>query len=446
MILFSYTPTYTTVKCNLIEKREIKRLISARPDGYMFAPKFKKGWWDGYISLLDKQNRFPSGLLNYILAQLDDSNFDYDVTGYEETSFSFQEPKIPNYTFRPYQLEAVKQAILCQRGVLKMATNAGKTLVAAGIIQLTGCKAVVIVPNKALLIQTANELESMLGIKIGQYGGGVNDKRNVTVTTMASLSKLIKQDLDDNITIINDEVHHSSSDQVFDCIFSIPATFRIGMSGTPLKHTRLADLKLVGATGDIIYEVTNTELIVGGYSSKPAIKFHKITEPKLPAKTDYQTVYWAGIVDNKVRNELIANIAKQEQKRGPVLIICNWVEHVNNIASLDSSFLSATGNTSKVELETLLQTYNESNDVLVVSPIFGEGVNIPSVATVIMASGNKSHIQILQRIGRGLRKTEDKDVVHVYDFIDACHKYLLKHSDERYKLYKEEGFSMEMIQ
>lgn len=195
MILFSYTPTYTTVKCNLIEKREIKKLISARPDGYMFAPKFKKGWWDGYISLLDKQNRFPSGLLNYILAQLDETSFDYDVTGYEETSFSFQEPKIPNYTFRPYQLEAVKRAIEYQRGVLKMATNAGKTLVAAGIIQITGCKAVVIVPNKALLTQTTNELESMLGMKIGQFGGGVNDKRDVTVTTMASLSKLAKKDL-----------------------------------------------------------------------------------------------------------------------------------------------------------------------------------------------------------------------------------------------------------
>lgn len=449
-MIITYTPTYCHVKCNLIEKREIKRLLSARPDGYQFAPKFKKGWWDGYITLFDKVNQFPAGLLNYVMDNLDASGWDYDIIGYEETSFSFKDPEIAGYEFRPYQLEAVKRAIKHERGILKMATNAGKTLVAAGIIQVTGYSAVVIVPTVALIEQTAADLAAMLNIEVGQYGGGHKTKRDVTITTVSSLSKLIaEQDLSDNVTLIIDECHHTKSSSVFDHIFSIPGKYRIGMSGTPLTYKRLSDLKLIGATGDVIYEVKNTELIEAGYSAKPVIIFSRINAT-IPTKidgkkVDYQTVYKLGIVCNSQRNAEIAHIAKRESKRGPVLIICDWVEHVNNITSLDNSFLSATGETPKSELESLLTYYEQSNDVLIVSPIFGEGVNIPSVATVIIASGNKSHIQILQRIGRGLRKTVDKVTVHIYDFIDAGHKHLLKHSEHRYKLYKEEGFTMEMI-
>lgn len=445
MITFTYSDLFTTAKCNLIEKRELRRLLSARPDGYMFAPKFKRGMWDGYISLLDRSNQFPSGLLEYVLENLDETGYDYDVLGYELSNFKPDTYDIPNYTLRPYQIAAIDAVLKHQRGVLKMATNAGKTLVAAGIIKATGSKAVIIVPNQALLLQTADELESMLEISIGRYGAGYSKHRDVTVTTMASLSKLIKKDLSKNVTLIIDETHHTKSDQVFTHIFSISGQFRIGMSGTPLTYQRLSDLKLVGATGNIIYEISNTQLIEEGYSSKPIIKFVKIAEPKVDTKKNYQLAYDLGIVNNELRNRTIAEIAQRERTRGPVLVICNWVEHVNNIASFDSSFITATGQTSRFELERILESFNDSDDVLVVSPIFGEGVNIPSVATVILASGNKSHIQLLQRIGRGLRKTADKNVVHIYDFIDATNKYLLKHSEERHKLYKAEGFSLELL-
>lgn len=449
MIEFQYTDTYTTIThCNLIEKREIKQILSAKPDGYVFSPKYKKGWWDGNVSLLDKQNRFPSGLLNTVLAQLDGCGYNWDVVNISDWQPQPNIPSnyIPGYELRVYQLQAINKAINLERGVLKMATNAGKTLVIAAIIKATEYQAVAVVPNKALLVQTANELEQMLGMEIGQYGGGKNIKLHVTVTTMASLKKLAKTDLSQNNTLILDECHHTKSDQVFDTIFSIPGKYRIGMSGTPLTHERLSDLKLVGATGDIIYEINNASLIDEGFSSKPLIMFYKLDEPITDkAKKDYHLAYELGIVYNAQRNQLIANTAHKECNRGPVLVICNWVAHVDNIASLNSNFLTATGSTPRSELEYLLEQFNNSNDVLVVSPIFGEGVNIPSVATVILASGNKSHIQLLQRIGRGLRRTDSKDIVHVYDFLDGTNRYLLKHSEERYKLYKSEGFDISLI-
>lgn len=445
MIELSYSDTYTVVKCNLVEKRELKRLLSARPDGYQFSPKFKRGIWDGYTSLFDRNNRFPSGLLGYVLEHLDTIGWEWDVSNYPDVAWSVLDSyDVPGYEYRDYQREAIHKSLSLNRGVLKMATNAGKTLVAAGIIKATGCKAVIIVPNQTLLIQTAEELERMLEQEIGQYGGGKHLKRDVTVTTMASLEKLVKLDLSDNVTVIGDETHHVSSDQMFQHIFSIPGKYRIGMSGTPLTYERLSDMKMVAAFGEVIYEVKNAQLIEAGYSAQPIINFIQLTD-RIKAK-DYHEAYNLGIVNNTRRNSIIANIADMESKHGPVLVICNWVEHVNNIASLNENFLTATGQTSRSDLEHLLQRFGQSNDVLVVSPIFGEGVNIPSVGTVILASGNKSHIQLLQRIGRGLRKTDTKDTVHIYDFIDASNKkYLLKHSEQRYQLYKDEGFEVRLF-
>lgn len=446
MIVFSYSATYTKVKCNLIERREIRRLLSARPDGYQFAPKFKRGLWDGYISLFDKSNKFPSGLLGYVLENLDQGDWDYEVWDYDVPVPDTLDYSIPGYTFRDYQTRAIQAVLQEGRGILKMATNAGKTLIAAAIIKAAGGEACVIVPSQALLLQTADELEAMLSQPIGRYGAGYKSRESITVTTMASLRKLLEEDMSANRTVVVDECHHGKSDQVFDRIFHIPGRFRVGMSGTPLTYERLSDMKLIGVTGPIICEVTNAELIDAGWSSKPVIRFTTINEPKQPAKSkDYQAIYRAAIVSNSSRNARIASIANAERARGPVLIICNWVEHVNNIANLDSSFLIATGDTPGRELERLLTAFDGSNDVLVASPVFGEGVNIPSVATIVMAAGNKSHIQILQRIGRGLRTAEGKDALHVYDFIDAAHKYLLKHSQERYELYKAEGFQMEIL-
>lgn len=439
----SYNYDHTTVQCNLIEKRFLKNLLAARPDGFQFSPKFKKGFWDGFISLYDsKLNCFPSGLITYVLNGLKAEAYEYELTGHAEL---LPLPVLPvaGYTYRDYQYKAIELALIHRRGVLKLATNAGKTLVIAGILMSSGCMGLVVVPSRALLIQTADELESMLGMKVGRVGDKYNDIRDVTVTTIASLEKVAKSGLlVNNRAVVLDETHHAKANSVYDHVFSVPGDIRIGTSGTPLSYQRLLDLKLVAATGELLYEVTNADLIEGGHSSKPLIKFIVIDTPTIKAKkADYQIIYRKCIVDNYFRNEIIAMIAESEVKRGPVLVLCDWVQHVMNIVQI-AGFKYATGQTSNIK--KVLNDFETLGGVLVASPIFGEGVNIPSLSTIIMASSNESHIKTLQNIGRGLRM-HGAGVVHVYDFLDGTNKHLLKHSEHRLALYKEEGFQVELL-
>jgi superfamily II DNA or RNA helicase len=67
-------------------------------------------------------------------------------------------------------------------------------------------------------------------------------------------------------------------------------------------------------------------------------------------------------------------------------------------------------------------------------------LNVKSLNTCILGGGGKSPIKLAQNIGRGMRKTKGKDKIHIIDFDDICHKYVINHSKERQKLYKELGW------
>lgn len=158
-----------------------------------------------------------------------------------------------------------------------MATNSGKTYVAASIIASTGFKAIVIVPSVALLHQTSSDLEKLLQVKIGKYGDGHKSYEDVTVATIMSAKKLTAlPEIKDNIAVIADECHRMKSDSMYSAFHNLPGIVRIGMSGTPLHYSALEDMKLYGSTGQILYHVTNEYLENKGYSSKASIIMHKI--------------------------------------------------------------------------------------------------------------------------------------------------------------------------
>ncbi|GAH69667.1 unnamed protein product, partial [marine sediment metagenome] len=82
--------------------------------------------------------------------------------------------------------------------------------------------------------------------------------------------------------------------------------------------------------------------------------------------------------------------------------------------------------------------------VLISSIILKEGVDIPSIDVLIVASGAKSKITTLQSLGRALRRTKRKTKALIIDFTDYNDSYLLKHSKRRLEIYQNEGFKVEV--
>lgn len=101
---------------------------------------------------------------------------------------------------------------------------------------------------------------------------------------------------------------------------------------------------------------------------------------------------------------------------------------------------------SEGRAEKILKQLREQKIQAVVSTVLGEGVDIPTLSGIVLASGEKESKQQLQRIGRGLRKKkEGENVTEIFDFIDLGHPTLAKHSKERMSIYRKEGFEVQEI-
>ena len=88
-----------------------------------------------------------------------------------------------------------------------------------------------------------------------------------------------------------------------------------------------------------------------------------------------------------------------------------------------------------------------NNSVLVASyGTCSTGINIKNIHAIIFASPSKSVIRVLQSIGRGLRKSDTKDKVTVFDLGDDLswgkyRNHALRHMDERTTIYTNEEFA-----
>jgi superfamily II DNA or RNA helicase len=83
--------------------------------------------------------------------------------------------------------------------------------------------------------------------------------------------------------------------------------------------------------------------------------------------------------------------------------------------------------------------HSEKEKVVAICSSIGYlGINI-YVHHIINASGGKDPNVLIQKIGRGLRKSHDKDKLEYHDFKFNNHPTLMKHSLHRIKTLKSEG-------
>jgi superfamily II DNA or RNA helicase len=424
----------------------VRELCRAKPNGYRFMRRYKSGRWDGYVSLMTSFRSFPTGLLKLVKECLEGRDYKVELEDHRKflVSRSVTPDCLSGVILRDYQIEAANVLISKTRGVAKMATNAGKTEVMAAMLWgLDFPQSLILVHRKELMYQTAERFAERLGVRIGIIGDGKFDKRDITVAMIQTISnKFCAKDWIDNQVIMVDECHHMSSNQLMNFLVKIQGSYRYGFSGTPLKRENLSDMKLVSATSDIEYDISNKFLITEGYSAVPIVHIYTVgSKSKDNWKMEYQPAYDEFIVNSSERNKIIAKVAKESV--GVTLILVNRIQHGEIITSLVPGSVMIDGSDSTDVRRAVLDMMRLENTsgVFISSPILDEGVNVPEMNAVILAGGGKSHIKLLQRIGRGMRKKGGDNVLHVYDFVDRANKHLFSHSEERIGTYIDEGFN-----
>lgn len=423
----------------------IDEVTRYKPEGIQFTDRYrdKSQEWDGYIRLF-RNMRFPTGLLQRVVAVMEILGVDYEVADKRRKPASHPFPA--HIDLRDYQEPIVEAAIQRGSGLIPVSVGGGKTIIGAEIISRLGVKTMVIVPSEVILEQTVSNYQTVFDKKVGIIKGKVIDPRGITVVLWQKINAMLKHDrkrildiLDGVGLLIMDEVHHVGADAVFDVAMYCPAYHRYGLSGTMFR-TDGQDLKIDAAFGDLLPGITASDLIRKGYLVLPDIEFVRTVGRPYGYHSRYQTIYREMVVENVDRNRLLALRAQDLIAEGrKTLILVSHVQHGHVLDQLipEAEFVHSM---AKSKADTIKRFREGDLNALISTPIFDEGVDIPEIEGIVLAGAGKSQIKATQRVGRGLRICPEigKKDVKVIETTDPV-KYLYEHSLERSLMYKMEN-------
>lgn len=454
---------------------KISKSLSVKAPNFWFSTAYKMGKWDGsYRFFTRPANTFPTGMLKTVADLIQENGLTVEIqdervniTDLTLNPVGEQYTLLHNKSFRDYQVDALNSVITNKvddipfiRGVINLATNAGKTTVAEGLIKelypkLKASKKFLlfVTHSKEIAYQAQKSIETDLGIKVGMLGDGKWDLKTVSVALVPTLYKRLKskapefQFLIDNVTaFVADECHHSSSSSWYQVLCElVNAPIRVGLTGTVDKSHPVNEMRLYACTGPIVTKVSNNYLIEKGYSAKPICFMFMIGDSELD-DVPYAKAYKMGVVQNEERLQIIHDICRKETKdNNKVLVLVEYLEHGNIInqalKNLKKKVYFTNGKLSSEERQQLLDDLKMGKlDVLISTSILDEGVDVSGINAIIYARGMKSSRKLLQGIGRGLRKKKDGSPLRFYDFIDNTNLRLIQHSQERYETLKQEKF------
>jgi superfamily II DNA or RNA helicase len=428
-----------------------------------------------YIRFYNRRSdSFPSGLVPRVLAYLDKKGIQCFSRDHRRpipkfkpiTKFHFKD-KVES---REEQIVAANVALKKGRGILHMATNAGKTEIACAIIsELYGQQGnlhwvLFFVHRTGLVRQTVERFRLHLGHKIpvAYIGGGHRSipSSGVLVATTQTASKMVSNKnhrflefLESCDIVFIDEFHVNRAWAATKILDNCVAPMRLGLSGTIDKNSKVKYLHYMGLTGPIIAEVRNKELVGLGRSAKPHIRMVEVSSERIEKEDGFAGAYREGIVHNRVRNRLVVKEAvRYVNKDYPTLVTVARVSHGYDLLerlekAMDVPCAFIHGGTSmELRKKTIKKFEHGDISVLIASPIFDTGMDVPAIKAWVNAASGKGWELVLQRLGRVLRRKEGSNRVYITDFIDLFNEYLMHHSLKRLKYYrKEEIANIEVI-
>ena len=339
----------------------------------------------------------------------------------------------PDFDYVDHQIRALKALLKTNIGIIKAPTSAGKTEIIIALMKIAQLPTLILVDSVSLLTQTAQRLNEA-GVDCGVcHGKGVVYAENM-ISTIGSYKKL--GDLTRYKMVIVDECHIVGASRFQEFFEKSSYPYRFGFSATPDGNDKYKFATIRQHIGDVIAEIYTKELIENKVMVKPKIKFVNVECVKTPS---WDSAYEKCIVKNKDRNTKIVEIALAQKV--PTLILYKIIEHGKILGEQIPNSIVLSGNDSYTAREEAIEKFKSGEvQYLIASNIFKQGISINNIETLINASGGKSKIEVLQKIGRALRLHKGKDYALVYDFMDNGNKYTEKHSLQREHLYKKVGF------
>jgi len=439
------------------EKPEVLKVLHEnmrfRERGYFHSRLYKQKLWDGYTEFFSKKTgRFLTGLIPEVKAALAHIGEEYRLMD-EREEFEFKISEIDKnfidgVELYDYQVDLTNGLIKHKRGIICAPTGAGKSLIMVSILKSLpdNCPSLVLANKKSLVEQNYEEIVKHGFKNVGRLYGKYKDPGVITCATVQSLHKM-ESLLDKIKVLIVDEIHENMSKEPKKYFNKMKScSVRAAVSATPFKFggKDMCQKWLVkGYFGPSLKSksaggvMTTSHLQERGMLSGSRCVFYPVREPDLKYEV-YMDAVTRGIAENWHFHEIIKRLTSKLE--GRTLILVERIAQGDSLASLMPGSLWVQGkddlDTRKMVIEKL-KTSKEKVIAIGTQQIFSAGINVMA-HNVINAAGGQADHHIIQRVGRGLRTADDKEILNYYDFVFHNNEYLLEHSKKRIKILKKE--------
>ena len=343
-----------------------------------------------------------------------------------------------------FQNIALEKAIQSGHGILSLPCGYGKTTVSLAIACKLRYRTMIIVHKEFLANQWKERIEQFCpGATIGRVQ---QDKKEVdcdfviAMLQSLSLKEYSYEDFDSIGTLIVDEAHHICAKVFSQSLFKLCPKHIFGLSATPNRKDGLTKV-LHWFMGPTFFSVERenqqqVDVFPVEFDSRrfkdppPCTRFGKLSLATMI--TD--------LTEMRERNQLIVNtIKKSLGTTRHILVLSDRRQHCEMLHQCfpDTSGLYMGGmkeeelsksSTKKIIFATFSQAH--------------EGLDIPSLDTVILATPKSD---IVQSIGRIMRETKGKkNNPHIYDIFDQWSVFFAMYH-KRLKVYKQGGFNIPKV-
>ena len=322
------------------------------------------------------------------------------------------------------------------------ATGVGKTFLAAFDFKNSKARRLLFIAHReTILLKTRDSFRLVMGDSLlGEILGNGSDVSPGCPVVFAMVQTLSRKRHIEKFPpeyfdyIVIDEFHHSEAASYRKILSYFKPEFLLGLTATP---ERMDGRDVLAACDyNVAYEVRLLEAVSRGWLAP--FQYYAIYD-----ETNYEKITWRGTrydeqelnlaLENDTRSAIIAhNLNKYLPSAGKIkaLAFCSSISHARYTANKLSSehsleavaLWSDSTDDERRRAINRLQDELDSLKVICTVDLFNEGVDIPALSHVLFLRPTQSFTIFLQQLGRGLRKTAEKEFLVVLDFVGNFRK------------------------
>jgi superfamily II DNA or RNA helicase len=338
----------------------------------------------------------------------------------------------------PYQEKSVKKLIINRNGILEAPCGSGKTQIGIALIQALKQKALWLTHTGDLLKQSMDRTKEYFDGDFGTITDGkVNIGNDITFATVQTMSNLdlSKYKHEWNVIIV-DECHRVAGSptkvmQFYKVLSNLSARHKYGLSATLQRSDQMIK-STYALLGNIVHKITDEDVDAKIIKSEHKTVYTSIAD-QIERYAEFDgTINYVRLInfisEHFVRNDLIIETLFNERFNYN-LVLSDRVNQLTTLQKLaEKKGLKSevvVGSVNKDKRAEIFESMRKGqlNVIFATYSLAKEGLDIPILNRLHLATPQKNKAVIVQSAGRIERRIEGKDSAIIYDYLDEYISY-----------------------